>query len=204
MPIADLTGDRCADVLVRPGEGTLRLYKPACGTAPKPTASYTALGTGWNQYDVMTSSGDLTHDGMPDLIARNSSTGTVYLYKVTGKFAARAKLADGWKIYKKIVGAGDLDGDGNGDLLVQDTYNNLYRYNGRGNGTFTARVKLFSGWGSAYNTVVGIGDITGDGKADLVARDTTGALYRYSGTGTGTFTVRVKIDAGWQTYTSLS
>ncbi|MFI0813787.1 FG-GAP-like repeat-containing protein [Streptomyces echinatus] len=206
VPIADLTGDRCADVLVRPGDGTLRLYKPACGTAPKPTAPYTALGTGWNQYDVMTSSGDLTHDGVPDLIARNSSTGTVYLYKGTGtgKFAARVKLADGWKIYKKIVGAGDLNGDGNGDLLVQDTYNNLYRYNGRGNGTFTARVKLFSGWGSAYNTVVGVGDITGDGKADLIARDTTGALYRYSGTGTGAFTTRVKIGTGWQIYTSLS
>ncbi|MFJ5780228.1 FG-GAP-like repeat-containing protein [Streptomyces sp. NPDC093094] len=202
VPIGDLSGDRCADVLVQPGDGTLRLYKPACGTAPKPTASYTALGTGWNQYDVMTSPGDLTGDGLPDLVTRNSSTGAVYLYKGTGtgRLAARVKLADNWKTYKKVVGAGDLNGDGVGDLLVQDQSNNLYRYTGRGNGTFTARVKLAADWGATYNTVVGVGDITEDGKADLVARDTDGNLYRH----TSTFATRVKIGTGWQVYKTLS
>lgn len=206
VPVGDLSGDRCADVLVRRGDGTLRLYKPACGTAPKPTTSYTALGAGWNQYDVLTSPGDVTNDGRPDLIARNSSTGTVYLYKGTsnGRLAARVKLADNWKTYKKIVGSGDLNGDGVGDLLVQDRANNLYRYTGRGNGTFTARVKLAAGWGAAYDTVIGVGDITGDGKADLVARDTSGALYRYNGRGTGTFSARVKIGTGWQIHKTLT
>jgi hypothetical protein len=64
-------------------------------------------------------------------------------------------------------------------------------------------VKLFAGWGGTYNAAVGVGDITGDGKADLVARDTGGTLYRQNGTGTGTFGARVKIGAGWQNYKGL-
>ncbi|WP_284049674.1 hypothetical protein [Streptomyces sp. YS415] len=32
-------------------------------------------------------------------------------------------------------------------------------------------------------TGVGVGDITGDGKDDLISRDTAGNLYRNTGTG---------------------
>jgi hypothetical protein len=34
-------GDRCDDVLVRLGSGALRLYRPGCGAAVKPSMSYT-------------------------------------------------------------------------------------------------------------------------------------------------------------------
>lgn len=47
---------------------------------------------------------------------------------------------------------------------------------------------------------MGVGDITGDGKADLVARDGSGNLFRHNGTGIGTFAGRVRIGAGWQGY----
>jgi hypothetical protein len=202
VPFGDLSGDRCNDVLVRLSTGALRLYKPACGGALKTSTPYTALGSGWNQYNVLTFPGDLTKDGRPDLITRNASTGAVYLHKgtSTGKLAAPVKLYTSWKVYKKIVGAGDLNGDGVGDLLAQDTSNNLYRYLGTGSGTFGSRVKLAGGWGSSYNLVLGAGDVTGDGKADLVARDTAGVLWRQAGTGTGTFGARVKVGTGWGAY----
>ncbi|MFD5631376.1 FG-GAP repeat domain-containing protein [Streptomyces sp. NPDC127072] len=206
VPVGDLSGDRCNDVIVRLSSGAARLYKPACGAALKTSTPYTTLVTGgWNGYDVLTAPGDVTKDGRPDLLARNASTGAVYLYKgtSTGKFATRVKLYDNWKTYKKVVGVGDLNGDGIGDLVAQDRTNALYRYYGTGKGTFASRVKVTATWGINYDVVVGPGDITGDGRADLVARDTAGNLYRQSGTGTGSFGTRVKIATGWQSYKGI-
>ncbi|MFD7278308.1 FG-GAP-like repeat-containing protein [Streptomyces sp. NPDC059862] len=205
VPFGDVNGDRCNDVLVRMADGSLRAYRPGCGKAVTPSTPYVSLGTGWNQYNVLTSPGDITGDGRADLITRNSSTGTVYLHKGTsdGKLAARVKLYDNWKGYKKIMGVDDLNGDGHGDLLAQDSSNELWRYNGTGTGKFTARVKVFDNWGAAYNVVVGVGDITRDGKADLVSRDTSGNLWRNSGNGRGSFSGRVKIATGWQGYKAL-
>lgn len=206
LPIGDLSGDRCNDVLVRLSSGSLRLYRPGCGKAVTPTTSYTALGTAWDQYNVLTSPGDVSGDGRPDVIARNSSTGALYLHKGTssGTLSARVKLASDWSGYKKIVGVGDLNGDGFGDLLAQTSANSLYRYNGTGTGTFKTRVKLSSSWGGSYNTVVGVGNITGDGNADLVSRDSAGDAFRNNGDGKGFFGPRTRIATGWSGYKSLS
>ena len=207
VPFGDLSGDRCNDVLVRYSSGALRLYKPGCGAAVKPSTSYTTLATsGWTQYNVLTSPGDVSGDGRPDLISRNSSTGAVYLYKGTsdGKLSSRVKLYDNWKGYKKIVGVGDITGDGKADLLAQDTANTLWRYDGKGDGTFATRVKLFANWGGSYNAVIGVGDITDDGRPDLVSRDTSGNVWRNSGDGKGSFGSRTQIASGWSGYKSLS
>ncbi|MFI2618785.1 FG-GAP repeat domain-containing protein [Streptomyces sp. NPDC018584] len=205
VPFGDLDGDRCNDVLVRMTDGSLRGYRPECGGAPAPSAPYTKLGTGWNAYDVLTSPGDLTGDGRADLLARKASTGDIHVFaaKSDGTLAAGKKIRSAWKSYTKIVGAGDLNGDGIGDVLARHTDGTLYRYEGKGDGTLKDRAKVFTAWGASYNAVIGVGDITGDGKADLVVRDTAGNLYRNDGKGNGSFTGRTKIASGWGGYRGL-
>ncbi|MBT2369463.1 VCBS repeat-containing protein [Streptomyces sp. ISL-10] len=205
VPSGDVNGDRCNDVLVRLGN-ELRSYRPGCGKIVSASSPYTSIGTGWGQYDVLTTSGDVNADGHIDLIARQTTSGDMYFYAGTAdhRFKSRVKIGTNWKTYTKVVGAGDLNGDGRGDLLGVDKAGALWRYHGTATGGVTSRVKLADAWGSAYTTVVGMGDITGDGKPDLVARDTAGKLFRFSGTGTGTLAGRVQIGtSGWAAFKGL-
>lgn len=107
-------------------------------------------------------------------------------------------VGGGWGIYNALVGVGDVTADGYGDLLARDKSNVLWLYPSRGNGNqFGARVRLGAGWG-IYNKLFGAGDVTGDGRADLLARGTDGSLWAYPGNGTSVFGDRIKIGAsGW-------
>ncbi|MFI8326811.1 FG-GAP repeat domain-containing protein [Streptomyces sp. NPDC085529] len=114
-------------------------------------------------------------------------------------------LGGGWQIYNRLVGPGDLSGDGKSDLLARDASGVLYLYRGNGAGTgFASRIRVGSGWG-AYNQIVGAGDYTGDGRADVLARDGRGDLFLYRGTGSATapFAGRLRIGGGWGAYGKL-
>lgn len=204
VPFGDLNKDKCNDVLVRMADGSLRAYRPPCGQPLTPSAAHRTLsgGTGWKAYDVLTAPGDLTGDGLTDLLARKASTGDMHLFaaKTDGTLAAGKKIASGWSSYTKVAGAGDLNGDGLGDVLARYKDGTLYRFYGTKGGLSKTRVKLFSKWGASYNAVVGVGDITSDGKPDLVARDTSGTLWRQNGDGRGSFGAPTKITTGWKAY----
>ncbi|MDQ0617440.1 hypothetical protein QFZ33_001464 [Arthrobacter globiformis] len=47
-------------------------------------------------------------------------------------------------------------------------------------------------------------DFNGDGRADLIARDSSGVLWDYRGNGTGTFPTRIRVGAGWNIMTAIS
>ncbi|WP_461174805.1 VCBS repeat-containing protein [Arthrobacter sp. Z1-9] len=47
-------------------------------------------------------------------------------------------------------------------------------------------------------------DVTGDGKADLTARDSNGTLWTYTGTGTGLYDRRIEVGPGWNVMTAIS
>ncbi|MFI1937815.1 FG-GAP-like repeat-containing protein [Streptomyces purpureus] len=196
VPVGDMNGDRCNDVLVRMPGGELRTYKPGCGKALTPTAPYTKAGTGFAGFDVLTAPGDLSGDGMTDLVGRKN--GDLYLFtaRTNGTVASGVEIGTGWGGFSHIVGVGDLNGDGLGDLIGRKTTGVTYRYDGRKNGVKTA-VKIFSRWGGSYNAIVGAGDLTADGKPDLVARDTSGRLHRMSGDGKGSFGAAVQIGSGF-------
>ncbi|WP_261991756.1 FG-GAP repeat domain-containing protein [Streptomyces sp. OR43] len=165
------------------------------------------VGSGWNIYNKIVSAGNFGGAGAGDLLARDGS-GVLYLYLGTGngKLTTRYKVGSGWNAYSQIAGNGDLSGDGKHDLVAQDKSGVLWLYKGTGNykAPFAARTKIGSGWG-AYNTLISTGDLDYDGRADLLARDKDGVLWRYSGTGNAAspFKARVKIGGGWSTYRLL-
>lgn len=206
VPLGDLGVDGCNDLIGRRTNGELRAYVGSCGFTNNPVGSSTKLGTGWNQFNVLTSPGDLTGDGRPDLVGRQAATGDLYLYENNGAggIKSRGKIGAKWTAYRAVFGAGDITGDGIGDVLAVDGANSLWRYDGTAAGGLKARALVFgNNWGTGRNAFVGVGDLNKDGKPDLVSRNAAGDLLRNEGTGTGSFRSTVKIGTGWQQYKGI-
>ncbi|MDX3581921.1 trypsin-like serine protease [Streptomyces europaeiscabiei] len=184
----DLNRDGYQDyVLRRSSDGDVfwRRYVPSSSTW-----TTTQLFDDWKTRTRIVTPGDVTGDALPDLLSVDSA-GALWIYpgKGTGSFGTRVKVGTGWSTYNAVVGHGDFTGDGKADLIARTkTGSNVYLYKGTGKsgtGAFAARVKVRSDW-SAYNTLITPGDVSGDGKADLLARTPAGTLYLYKGTGKAT------------------
>ncbi|MFD6887867.1 FG-GAP repeat domain-containing protein [Streptomyces sp. NPDC059957] len=167
------------------------------------------VGGGWSIYNTLVGVSDVTGDKKADLLARDASGG-LWLYPGTGlnatPFASRVKVGTSWNIYDQLVGGVDLTGDGKADLVARDKDGKLWLYRGTGSASnpLASRQQIGTGW-QIYNSIVAPGDLTSDGKADLVARDKSGVLWLYKGTGTATqpFGSRVKVGTGFGQYNLL-
>ncbi|MFD8071873.1 FG-GAP repeat domain-containing protein [Streptomyces sp. NPDC059718] len=210
-------------LVARDGSGRLFEYL-GTGNVPKPFYSRSQIATGWQTYNALTKLSPVTEDlqfgaakppaatlqGRGDLVARDSA-GNLWYYKRqfdgNGPFAARTKAGTGWNIYTTFTGGGDLNRDGKADLVARDKSGVLWLYKGTGSATapFAARTRIGTGW-NTYSQLAGSADLTGDGKADLVARDKSGVLWLYKGTGSATapFAARTRIGTGWNTYKQIS
>jgi hypothetical protein len=180
-----------------PGSGSLfgGVFKPR-----------TKVSAGWNIYNTIVGARDLTGDGRADLVGRDAS-GTLWLYKgtssTTAPLAARTKICGGWNIYKTLTAAGDLTGDGRADLLATDASGTMWLYKGTGKAAapYATRVRVGAGW-NIYNVQLSPGDLTADGRSDLVSRDASGTMWLYKGTGKAAapYATRVRVGAGWNIY----
>jgi hypothetical protein len=146
-PIGDFTGDGRPDLLaVRTSSGALYVY-PGRGTS---LGSKVVVGAnGWNTVDELNGGGDLDRDGRPDLIAREISTGNLFLYPGRdGGFAPRTLIGTGWGGMRELTQVGDLNRDGYPDLLaIEKSTNTLFLYPGR-TGRLGTRSVIGTSWGS--------------------------------------------------------
>ena len=125
----DLTGDQRADVLAR------RARPPATSGSTPATAAAAGcpasrVGTGWNIFNAIVGPGDLTGDGRADLLAREPSTGYLWLYPGNGRggWLPRVRVGTGWNGMTALTSAGDLNGDRAPDVLARDRSGDLWLY----------------------------------------------------------------------------
>jgi hypothetical protein len=195
----DLTGDRRADVLGVTSTGDAWLYK---GTGTGRLLSRVLVARGWSAYTDLLTPGDWTGDRKPDVLARKAN-GELWLLtgNGTGGFSGARQIGTGWQMYAQMITPGDVTGDGKVDLMGRTPAGALWLYRGTGTTAGTAigyerGTVLSTGW-QGFNTVFSTGDVTGDGRADLVARNPLNANYVYAGTGKGTFAAAKRITAPW-------
>ena len=204
--LADWSGDGAADVLAVRSDGALLLYPGTGRGAFQPDGPH-VIGSGFAQFGTLLA-GDWSGDGRPDLLAVPSD-GRLLLYRgngaggfVTGQ---GEPIGTGWAQFTALLLVRDWSGDGKPDLLARASDGRLLLYRGNGGGGFaTGRgEQIGTGWGQ-FTALLAPGDWSGDGHADLLARDDAGMLYLYRGDGQGGFaSSRTQIGTGFAPFTAL-
>jgi hypothetical protein len=196
----DYNGDGKADIVARRNAtGALEVW-PGNGSGGFSFGSKYTVGFGWNAMNLIETAGDINSDGLADLLARETSTGRLYLYPGNGTtFGSFQSIGRGWEVMSQIVSGHDYSGDGKVDIIaVEAGTGTLWLYPGTGTGvTFSPRINIGSSWHLTHE-LTAVGDTDEDGNADVVAvRNATECMYFYAGPGIQKFKPGVLIDCGW-------
>lgn len=199
---ANLAGARWPDLVVR-NRSTKRLYMVRTGGQTN-FVNRRTTSRRWGGMDLIAAPGDLNGDGRADLVARSSGSklAGVYLGTATGDFGGRLKDINRFANADQLAGVPDLDGDGRNDVVARVAgANRLVLHRGNGRGDFIRGVRLSTSWG-AYDLTAGAGDLTGDGRNDLLARSGR-TLYLVPGRGTS-LGARRALPGRWDQYSVIA
>jgi hypothetical protein len=204
---ADFNGDGNEDLLLTGLAGNVTVaLSHGDGTFAAPVSVYLPAGLACPVYYA--AAGDLDGDGKTDLIipyagdqaCGSAAGGPSGFYTLLGKgdgtFSAPVFTQAGTELYSATLA--DINGDGKLDLVLDDAPLvtgvgfNISLALGNGDGTFGTLNTILTNY---LISDVAVGDINGDGKADLVLSAeevegsvvTTGGILTITGNGDGTF-----------------
>ena len=152
-------------------------------------------------------SADWSGDGKGDVLAVDGNGGAASCTAATAPGAScrpTRRSARGWGSFTALL-ATDWSGDGRPDLLARKSDGGLLMYRGNAHGGFATGTgeTIGSGWGG-FTALLAPGDFSGDGKKDILARQSDGSLLLYRGNGDSGFASGgVKIGSGWGGFTAL-
>ncbi|MBV9112358.1 MAG: VCBS repeat-containing protein [Hyphomicrobiales bacterium] len=213
--LADFNGDGAPDFLWRNQNGTLVDWTMS-GSQVISSQMLTFGGSpvspsnSWNVAGL----GDFNGDGKADILWRNVD-GSLIDWTMNGSQVAAAQqvtLGGGavapdssWS----VAGIGDFNGDGKADVLWRNADGTLIDWTMNGSQIASAQQLTFGGSVVSPDTswsIAAIGDFNGDGKADLLWRNTSGMLVDWTMNGSQITNVQqvtsggsaVSLDSSWQ------
>ena len=188
----DFTDDGKADIVSLESDGVGK-YRYMLGTGNGTGIGSWSEVLGGMSLAVRSDLGDLTGDGKADIVSVETESTGSYNYRLGvsgGSTVSNWNQLVSWMRTPQQADVGDISGDGKADLLsVESEGNGKYRYQVG----FSGFAGIVSNWktvltGMGLPNALAVGDLTGDGKADIVAVEPEGnGKYRYMlGTSSGT------------------
>ncbi|MDQ0576292.1 FG-GAP-like repeat-containing protein [Agromyces albus] len=174
---------------------------------------YQATGTGGVEGGVQIGAGwsgllsafviDWNIDGVQDVVAQWAD-GRLTLHPglADGGLGAPTTIGTGWESWSITVGAWK-NSDSRPGIVAKSSTGGLYYYPNTTGGALTTATAIGSGWSGLGITQV---DFDRDGKQDILARTSDGALRLYRSNGSGGFISepRAVVGTGWNAMTAIA